>query len=312
MANVGKFCRDRQAACHKSETVPQIGIVFSKESLYSTSNRLFGGWGRATDAVRGWTDAVHDNRNSADILPDWNLAAVAPAYPLIVLPEWTAPGEATLTSLLNYAQSGGKLIVCGAENCLWFAPKLDVKPVGAAKVLPAFIGGGEVLGNAKGSWLDVEPGTATVIAQRHPDHDSTRDGKPAAVSARSGKGEVVLILGPIGLVYAATHAPAIRDLVQRIIKPRFTPLVEVDAPPVVEVALRRQRGQFYVHLSNLAQMQTAGDFAALDYVPETGPIHLKFNGKQPSALRVEPGGQLIKAPFAVERLHLHSALAVLY
>lgn len=312
MAKVGQFCRERQAVCHKSETVPQIGIVFSKESLYRTSNRLFGGWGRATDAVRGWTDAILDNRYSADILPDWKLAESAPSYPLIILPEWAASGEAASMVLFKYAESGGKLIVCGAENAAWFAPKLGMKALGEARTHPAFIGGGEVLGNARGVWLDLDPAAGKVIANRHPDHDTTRDGKPAAIAVKTGKGEVVLIPGPVGTVYAGTHAPAIRDLIQRIVKPMFTPLVEVDGPPVVEVALRRKNGQLYVHLSNLAQMQTAGDFAALDYVPEIGPIRLRFSGKQPSALRVEPGGRLLKAPFLVDRLHLHTALAVLY
>jgi len=312
MARVGQFCRQRQAVCHKSETVPQVGVVFSKESLYRTSNRLFGGWGRATDAVRGWTDGILDNRYSADILPDWKLAESAPSYPLVVLPEWAAPGEATCAVLLRYAGAGGKLIVCGAENAAWFAPKLRVRVLGEAAAQPAFIGGGEVLGNAKGVWLDLDPGSGSVIAQRHPDHDTARGGKPAAVALKMGQGEVILVPGPLGLVYAGTHAPAIRDLIRRIVKPRFAPMVEVDGPPVVEVALRRKSGQLYVHLSNLAQMQTAGDFAALDYVPEIGPITLKFAGKQPSALRVEPGGRLLKAPFVLDRLHLHAALAVLY
>lgn len=312
MAKVGQFCRERQAVCHKSETVPQIGIVFSKESLYRTSNRLFGGWGRATDAVRGWTDAILDNRYSADILPDWKLAESAPSYPLIILPEWAASGEAAFTVLFKYAESGGKLIVCGAENAAWFAPKLGMKALGEARTQPAFIGGGEVLGNARGVWLDLDPVAGKVIANRHPDHDTTRDGKPAAVAIRTGKGEVVLIPGPVGTVYAGTHAPAIRELIGRVVQPMFAPMVEVDGPPLVEVALRRKNGQLYVHLSNLAQMQTAGDFAALDYVPEIGPIRLKFTGRQPSALRAEPGGRLLKAPFVLERLHLHSALAVLY
>ncbi len=312
MAKVGQFCRERQAVCHKSETVPQIGIVFSKESLYRTSNRLFGGWGRATDAVRGWTDAILDNRYSADILPDWKLAESAPTYPLIVLPEWAAPGEAAFTVLFKYAESGGKLIVCGAENAAWFAPKLGMKALGEAKTQPAFIGGGEVLGNARGVWLDLDPSAGKVIANRHPDHDTTRDGKPAAVAVKTGKGEVVLIPGPVGTVYASTHAPAIRALVRRVVQPMFAPMVEVDGPPLVEVALRRKNGQLFVHLSNLAQMQTAGDFAALDYVPEIGPIRLRFSGKQPSALRVEPGGRVMKAPFVLDRLYLHTALAVLY
>ena len=312
MAKVGKFCRARQAACHKSETVPQIGVLFSKESLYRTSNRLFGGWGRATDPVRGWLDAILDSQYSADIVPDWKLASGVTAYPLMVLPEWAAPGEAALSDLARYAEGGGTLIVSGAENCLWFVPKLGVKTLGEARVQPAFLGGSEVLGNAKGLWLDVEPGAAHAIADRHPGHDSTRDGQPAALAAKLGKGEVVLIPGPIGLVYAATHAPAIRGFIKRILIPRFTPVVEVSAPPVVEVAVRRKGGRLYVHLSNLAQMQTAGDFAALDYVPEVGPIRLRFNGKQPAALRVEPGGQLLRAPFVLTRLHLHAALAVLY
>jgi hypothetical protein len=312
MAKVGRFCRERQAVCHKSEAVPQIGVVFSRESLYRTSNRLFGGWGRASDQVRGWLDAVLDNQYSADILPDWKLASLASAYPLIVLPEWAAPGEAALNTLARYAESGGVLIAAGVENCRWLAPKLGFTAAGEAKDQPAFIGGGEVLANARGIWQDVEPGAAQVLATRHPDRDSTRAGKPAILAARLGKGQVVVIPGPLGLVYAATHAPAIRDLVRRLIQPRFKPMVEISAPPVIEVALRRKSGVLYVHLSNLAQMQTAGDFAALDYVPEAGPIRLNFAGRQPSALRLEPGGKIIKPPFVLDRIHLHTALAVVY
>lgn len=46
MAQVGKFCRSVQAVSQHTETVPQIGVVFSRETLYQTSNKLFGGWGR--------------------------------------------------------------------------------------------------------------------------------------------------------------------------------------------------------------------------------------------------------------------------
>jgi hypothetical protein len=310
MARVGRFCRERQAVCHKSETVPQAGVILSRQSIYATANRLFGGWGRATDQVRGWLDAVLDNQYSADVIPDWDLAAALKTYPLVVMPEWAAPGDSTLTALRDYATAGGTLIVCGAANCQWFAPHVGLK-AGEAKVQQAFIAGGEVLGNAHGEWLDLESGSASVVAERFPGYDSTRGGKPAALAAKLGKGEVVLVPGPIGMVYAATHATAIRDLVRRLIAPRFKPMVEVEAPPVVEVALRRKNGQLYVHLSNLAQMQVAGDFASLDYIPEVGPVRIRFNGKQPAALRVEPGGAVLRPPFVLDRLHIHAALAVL-
>ncbi len=47
MARVAEFCRARQALSHKSEMVPQIGVLFSTTSLYSTSGKLFGIVGQA-------------------------------------------------------------------------------------------------------------------------------------------------------------------------------------------------------------------------------------------------------------------------
>lgn len=41
MERVAKFCREREKFCHQSETVPEIGVVFSKHSLHATANKLF-------------------------------------------------------------------------------------------------------------------------------------------------------------------------------------------------------------------------------------------------------------------------------
>lgn len=312
MGELAKFCRARQAVSFKSETVPQIGVVFSRETLYATSNKLFGGWGRLQDPARGWIDALLAGQWSVDVLPDWKLARIAERYPLIVLPDWDAPGEAVKRTLLAYAENGGVAIVAGAQNAALFAGEAGIRLSGEAGQQPAFLAGSEVLGNASGVWQDVEPAGAQVIERRWDVMDTRSGGKPAALAIRRGKGEVVVIPGPLGAVAAATHAPAVRDFIHRVVRPRFAPMVEVEAAPTVEVSLRRKDGRLVVHLLNTTAMQVAGDYSAVDFIPPLSGIRVTFS-KAPRSVRLEPGGRALKISgraVEVPRLDIHSALAV--
>ena len=322
MRRVGAFCRERQRVSHRSETVPQIGVVLSRETLYSTTGRLFGSWGAATDPARGWIDALVALQYSVDVLPDWKLARIVRQYPLTVLPEWAVVSEGVVKTLSDYASGGGELVVSGAENAARFAAQAGIRLDGSKPaVQPAWIGGSEVLADVHGLWRNVTAGEATVLERRFPDYDTRSGGTIAAVLHKLGQGEIVLMPGPLGAVYAQTHAPAVRDLVRRLVGPRFHPLVEVTAPSTVEVVLRRKDGRLMVHLLNSAGMQVAGDFAAIDFVPEVGPIRVCFPWR-PARLEVAPGGASLEATqtqgkgvsavWEVElpRLHIHSALAV--
>jgi hypothetical protein len=290
MADVGRFCRARQTFAHHSETVPQIGVVFSKETLYRTTNRLFGGWGKAADPARGMVDALVGCQWSVDVVPDWKLERVAAGYPFLVLPDWAAPGQAVAAALLDYARKGGTLLVAGADNAALFAPAMGVRLSGKPAKQPAYLSAGEVLGNATGVWQDIDPGPASVLQQRTPTYDTRKDARPAAVSARAGAGEIVMVPGPLGSLYAATHAEAIRRFTRALVEPRFKPLVRVDAPPPVEVVLRRKNGDLMVHLLNTTGMQVAGDFATVDYVPPVGPVRLTLGAEKPRAMTMEPEG----------------------
>ena len=42
MERVAEFCRGRERLSHKSETVPEIGVLFSRNSLYNRASRLLG------------------------------------------------------------------------------------------------------------------------------------------------------------------------------------------------------------------------------------------------------------------------------
>lgn len=310
MGKVAEFCRARQKFAHKSESVPQIGIVYSRESLYSTTGRLFGGWNGADDCVRGWLDALVACQYSVDVVPDWKLASVITQYPAMVMPEWTAASDAVHGKLLDYVRNGGTLFLSGAENAQRWAQAGGYKTTAAAGEVAAFVAMGGAMGDFKGKWVDLDPVKTTTLETRRYGLNSEAQGKPAAIEAVIGKGKVVVVPGPLGGIYALTHAAPVRDFVKKLVQPRFRPLVEVDAPPTVEVALRKKDGRTYVHLVNRTNMQVAGDYATVDFVPEVGPIRLKFNGISPRELRVEPDGAELKDG-VLSQLHLHSAIAVL-
>ena len=316
MAEVGRFCRGVQQVSQGTVTVPQIGVVFSKETLYRTSDKLFGGWGKASDPARGWLDLLIACQWSVDVLPDWKLAPVAAQYPLIVLPDWAEPGAEVARVLLDYVRGGGKLVVAGAGNAALFAEAMGVKRKGEPVNQPAFLRG-SVMGNATGLWQDIDPGAAKVLAERYPALDSRSGGQAAAVAAALGKGEVVLAPGPVGVVYAATHAAPVRDFGKALVAPRFTPLVKVSAPPAVEVVLRRKNGRLLVHLLNATAMQVAGDFATVDFVPAVGPVRLNFGNRKPGVVDLAPEGralqpQAVGGEWTVEipRLEVHAVASV--
>jgi hypothetical protein len=95
-----------------------------------------------------------------------------------------------------------------------------------------------------------------------------------------------------------------------LLRGRFTPLVEVKGPPSIEVALRRHSGKLYVHLLNLTAMQESSEYKAIDFVPEVGPIRLDFPQGAPRSVRLLPAARELRAPYTVERLHVHAALEV--
>ncbi|MEN6609146.1 MAG: hypothetical protein ABFD60_17995, partial [Bryobacteraceae bacterium] len=68
MGQVADFCRPRQAVSHKTESVPQVGVLFSKNTLYSKTNRMFGGWGASTDPAQGMMDALVECHYSVDVI----------------------------------------------------------------------------------------------------------------------------------------------------------------------------------------------------------------------------------------------------
>jgi hypothetical protein len=318
MAKVARFCRERQAFCRRTETVPQIGVVFSARSLYRTAGRMFGSWGGHTAPARGFVDALVDSGYAVDVLPEWALEHVAERYPLVVVPDWPDTGEMVRDIVAARVRAGGNALVAGAANTALFGETLGVRRNGEPSETPAYVAGAEVWANVQGLWQAVDPDGAEVIETRFPTFDSSRDGLCAATLNQAGSGRIAAVHGPAGALYASTHAAALRQFLQRIVQRIFTPAAAIEGPPVLELVLRRKEGRLLVHLLNLAQMQVGADYVAGDFVPPVGPVRVSIKlSRPPARATLEPGARPIRGRYAagvwsvsVPRIAVHEILVL--
>jgi hypothetical protein len=313
MAKLAKFCRARQSLSHKSQSVPQIGVVFSGASLYATVNKMFGSWGSNADPCRGMLDALVDNQYPVDVIPDWKFDEMAPDYPLIVVPDWPAIGAKLQQAVAARVKSGGKAVIAGADNAALFEEILGIRRVGTAADQGTFILGDQTFGQAKGVWQPVELAGAEAIERRFPTWDATRDGTIAATL----RGPVAGIYGPVGAMYAISHTAALRQFLRRVVGKLFTPVVTVEGGQAIEVALRRKDGRVLVHLVNCAGMQVAAEYMSNDYVPAVGPVTVSLRAARPKSVTVFPENRPVPGSYAngvwtgnLPKLGIHSIVAV--
>lgn len=297
MAKVARFCRARQQFSHKTEPVPEIGVLVSTHSLYATSNKMFGGWGANSDPARGMIDALIDLQFSVDAIPEWKFAEVAASYKLIVIPDWPDIGAEMKAAIAAHVNGGGRVLIAGVENARLFAGELGVglkDPSGESYVL-----GDEIFSHAGGGWLVVEPRAAEVIAERYPAHDATRDARPAATLTKVGKGQMAAIYGPAGSIYAWAHTPAVRQFLRRVVNKVYSPTAKVDGPPTLEIALRRKPRSLLLHIVNCTGMQVAADYVGGDFVPPVGPVKVEIKlPRAPRRVTLEPGARALAGSFA--------------
>ncbi|WP_419193902.1 alpha-L-fucosidase [Novipirellula herctigrandis] len=114
MAEVAKFCRDRQAYCHRSVAVPQIALLYSTAGHYRASPSLFH-W-NGTNGVKVLRMALTEmlqNQYGVQILSEHHLRGHLSEWPVVVIPGWTFLEADFRDELAAYAQSGGRLILIG-------------------------------------------------------------------------------------------------------------------------------------------------------------------------------------------------------
>ena len=128
MAEVARFCRERQAYCHRSVAVEQIALLYSTAGHYRESPSLFHWNGsNGVRVLRKALTQILEGQYGVQILSEHQLKGNTSEWPVIVVPGWVYLEPDFRDELSSYAKSGGRLLLIGAGPAKLFEAELRAK-----------------------------------------------------------------------------------------------------------------------------------------------------------------------------------------
>lgn len=125
MAEVARFCRQRQALCHRSVAVPQIALLYSTAGHYRSAPTLFHPSGSdGIGVLRKVLNALLDRHYGVQVVSEHHLKGTASRWPLIIVPGWGHLEPSFRDELAAYAEKGGRLLLIGPGPAKLFAKEL--------------------------------------------------------------------------------------------------------------------------------------------------------------------------------------------
>lgn len=296
LAEVSAFCHARKEACFRTKTVPQAALLHLPGHLYAHNAPLFNN-GEAAQPLEGALHALLENHWSTDILPEDAALERLMDYPLAVVPEQTRMSEAAKAALKVYVEKGGKLVLSGD----WLAKELGewLGVESAGEVIPqSYLAVGREATPVSGPWQPVRLAGAEAWAfhlkDQEPDKDTTD--RPAVTRHRCGRGVVAAVHGPIFRDYFLGHYPRLRRFIgDLLLSLGAERMVELTAPPRLELVLRRKERRLVVNLIN----RGAGEMLSprrviVEELPPVREVEVRIRrDRPPQRVRAAPGGETI-------------------
>jgi hypothetical protein len=292
MAEVGRFCRERQALSHRAEQVPQVAVLYSTYAHYRNINGLFS---RDPGPFAGLLEALVESQYSVELLGEHHLRGRLQEYPLVVIPEWRVLDPSFVADLVAYVKAGGKLLLGGPEPAALF-----LEPLGAAAVEQpsasdlTLISGGERIA-VKGPARMLRPGSETRrIGSLAKSPDAALD-LPAAFIASSGRGQMAAFNFNLGRNYRERQSPVLKGLLKEVVDQLFPdPVVRVKGGAGLDVVVNRPKpGGLAIHLVNTSGPHRTEPI--IEQIDPVGPVTLEILAPSaPKALTLEPGGRPLK------------------
>ncbi len=331
-ASLAKFCREREALCHKAEFVPQVGIVYSQKAHYKSLNTdnkscLFANYSSYINELKGTLFAVLDGGLSAEILMTHHVTSMAKSnlndYGAIIISDLEIIEPELRSALLSYAEKGGNLIIGGYNSTQLFLPYLDIDIIGGnSERETIYIGYDGKLAPVISPWREVcktkTNEAENIIDGRLYTTDNNLDEKNyiASSTAVYGKGKITGVYFNIG-AYAQTKTAAVRDYISDLIKGLFTPAAVADKNGI-EISVMKKDDSLRINLLNLNGNHSDSHYRNFDTVPCIYDINVKIQyEKIPYSLSLEPESVKLNYTYKngfietkIDKLHIHSAIIV--
>ena len=238
MVELAKFCRERQAFCHRAQQVPQVAMLLSTAGYYQDLGRPFK---KNYEPFLDTLKALSFAKYSVELLGEHRLADKLKDYPLVVIPNWACLEPGFKEKLLAYVSDGGQLLLVGAKPTRLFQSELDLTvedPAPSAKAEPAATDADDEKPAPKTHSLKITRGPkAELFDIKVKSNNPSASSEPGASMVHLGKGRIAAIYDHSG------SAQLLNGVVQRLFP---DPLVEIDRGGV-EVVINRIGGKLAVN-----------------------------------------------------------------
>ncbi len=289
MAEVAKFCRERQATCHHSEMVPQIALLFSTAAHYRRINGLFS---RDHGRIDGVLRALLECQNSVEIQTESQLAGRLAEYPLIIVPEWEYLDPEFKSELTSYVENGGDLLLVSPDSTGLFAEELGVQLDGTAVAPgPLYLAGANGVVTLHGTRQTVTLGPDAVpFGKLHESAEASSATQPAASIRKLGRGQIAGVYFSFGRNYCETGNADAREFLNGLVRTLFPePMVAVTDGAGIDVCVAHNDNRLLVNLIN-----TSGPHQSQSYIESIAPVGpLTVTIRRPTApqrVTLQPGG----------------------
>jgi hypothetical protein len=321
MAETARFCRARQAVCHRAQAVPQIALLYSGKAFYRHTARLFGSWDTPEILpLKGVMQSLLDAQQAVEIVMEHHLRDRMADYPLIVVPEWEYLDPAFADELRAYVCGGGNLLLIGPQAAALFAEELRVQFVGEAETARKWLAHAGWLGGLMTRAREVKllPG-AIPFGALYAQNDFVGPAQVAGSVAALGKGKIAAVYFDYGETYAQGAMHRVRDYIAALVRELFpTPLVEVEGSHLVDVTVNRLGGKLMVNLVNTAGPHADAGVHAFEEIPPVGPLQITIRcGSKPNMVTLGPEGTALATTWeqgaltlTLPRLEIHSIIVV--
>ncbi len=320
MAEVAKFCRERQSYCHRAVPIPQVGLILSTNAYYKKLYSLFHANHGELNSFKGILQILLESQHVVHVVMEHHLAENINRYPMLIYPEWETITPEFKQQLVQYVENGGNLVVIGPAASQWFQNELSVQFLDSLQENINFLAYDERVASIKSISQRVKLSNGvTPFGRIYTNRHKHGDYEPAASINQFGEGKIAGVFLNLGECYLNGKVTAARDFIDDLVNELFpNPIVSVLGAHFVDVSLNRIGGKLAVNLVNTAGPHDNPTVYVHDEIPALGPLKVSVRlDKKPAKVSFEPSGKKIVMEYKngilsiiVPRLELHEVLVI--
>ena len=318
LSELAKFCRDRQQFVHKSESVPQVALLYPTAAHFKNAAKPYGG---PATGLQGALNLVLDGQHPVEILMEHHLRGRMEQYPLIIVSECNYLEADFKNELIAYIQNGGNLLAIGAETAKLFEKELGATSYVKEDEKQVFIAASDKIGAVRSALalLGLQAGVKETSTFYETDDFGYKGKIVASTVNHIGKGKIAGVYFNAGSAYFEYRSPVLRDYMGERITELFpNPMVRVSGSHLVHVTVNTLNGKTYVNLINVAGEHTNQTALSYDEIPPLQNLTVNIQtGKKPAKIVLQPAGKQLKVKFVngistvvVPKLEIHGLLEV--